>query len=43
MNRAVMPDVLERLNATAAQLSYAGAVGGSGGLFVPLLAAFFDR
>ena len=43
LNRAVTPDLLVRLNVTAAQLSYVGAIGSSGGLLVPLLTAFFDK
>ena len=43
LNRAVTPDLLVRLNVTAAQLSYVGAIGSSGGLLVPLLTALFDK
>ena len=41
--RAIDPDLLVRLNATAAELSYAGAIGGIGGCFVPFIAAVFDK
>ena len=41
--RAIYPDLLVRLNATAAELSYAGAIGGIGGCFVPFIAAVFDK
>ena len=41
--RAIMPDLLVRLNTTAATMSYTVAIGSTGGLFVPLVAFGFDK